>query len=546
MDHDEWLQIAETERQRQTKSLIRCCTSSGCQASGSLQVLEQLRKQTAEQKLEERFEVIGVGCPGLCSAGPIVETAQNLYGHVQPDHAPGIIACAADPMASCSATPIDSKMPFFTRQFKIVRETAGRIDPERIEAYIGVSGYEGLYLTLQRHPDEVVREIIRSGLRGRGGAGYPTGLKWGTVAKMPSGQKYVICNGDEGDPGAFMDRAVMEDAAHQVLEGMAIAGYAVGANQGYIYVRAEYPLAIERLQRAIQQASKLGLLGRGIFGSSFDFQVEIRIGAGAFVCGEETALIASVQGLRGMPRPRPPYPAESGLWECPTLINNVETLATVPAILLRGADWFASIGTEKSKGTKIFSLTGKVRNAGLVEVPMGTTLRTVVEEMGGGIPSGRPVKAVQTGGPSGGCIPASLLDTPIDYESLGAIGSIMGSGGMIVMDDTDKMPELARFFMEFCADESCGKCIPCRVGTVQLHQLLTKVIEKKAVQADLDQLIQLCHLVRDTSLCGLGQSAPNPVLSTLRYFPEEYRALLQSEEFPNHTRRKSPIPLTVI
>lgn len=546
MDHDDWLRVGEAERQRLKAVQVRCCTSSGCRASGSLQVLEYLQKQVSELKLDDRVDVLGVGCPGLCCAGPVVETADSFYGHVQPDHARDIVARAADPTASCSAPAIDRGQPFFTQQLKIVRETAGRIDPERIEAYIAAGGYEGLHLALQRSPDEVVREVTRSGLRGRGGAGYPTGLKWGTVAKMPAGQKYVVCNGDEGDPGAFMDRAVMEDAAHQVLEGMAIAAYGVGADQGYIYVRAEYPLAIERLQLAIQQAGKAGLLGKGVFGSRFDFQVEIRIGAGAFVCGEETALIASVQGLRGVPRPRPPYPAASGLWERPTLINNVETLATVPSILRRGADWFASIGTEKSKGTKIFSLTGKVRNAGLVEVPMGTSLRTVVEQMGGGVPDGRPVKAVQTGGPSGGCIPASLLDTPIDYESLSAIGSIMGSGGMIVMDDTDAMPDVARFFMEFCADESCGKCIPCRVGTVQLHRLLTKVIERKAVRADLDQLIQLCHLVRDTSLCGLGQSAPNPVLSTLRYFAEEYQALLQPDEFPTHARRKAPIPLTVV
>jgi bidirectional [NiFe] hydrogenase diaphorase subunit len=346
---------------------------------------------------------------------------------------------------------------------------------------------------------------------------------------MPAGQKYVICNGDEGDPGAFMDRAVMEDAAHQVLEGMAIAGYAVGANRGYIYVRAEYPLAIERLQKAINQATKAGLLGSNIFESPFEFHVEIRIGAGAFVCGEETALIASVQGLRGTPRPRPPYPAESGLWDCPTLINNVETMATIPTILREGAEWFAAIGTESSKGTKIFSLTGKVRNAGLVEVPMGTSLREVVEVMGGGCSQGGAVKAVQTGGPSGGCIPARLLDTPIDYESLAKIGSIMGSGGMIVMDQSNKMPEVARFFMEFCADESCGKCVPCRVGTVQLHHSLTRLIDRKGTREDLDQMVDLCHLVRDTSLCGLGQSAPNPLLSTLQYFAEEYEELLQDE-----------------
>jgi bidirectional [NiFe] hydrogenase diaphorase subunit len=409
----------------------------------------------------------------------------------------------------------------------LVRATAGTLDPLRIESYIAADGYEGLYQALQTSPAAVVESIVDSGLRGRGGAGYPTGLKWATVAKMPAGQKYVVCNGDEGDPGAFMDRSVMEDSSHQVIEGMAIAGYAVGANRGFIYVRAEYPLAIERLDRAIKQANKTGLLGNGIFETAFDFQVEIRIGAGAFVCGEETALMASIEGQRGTPRPRPPYPAESGLWGCPTLINNVETMATIPTILRKGSQWFASLGTSGSKGTKIFSLTGKVVNAGLVEVEMGTKLREIVEGMGGGVPDGKPVKAVQTGGPSGGCIPASLLDTPIDYESLAAIGSIMGSGGMIVMDDGDRMPEVARFFMEFCADESCGKCVPCRVGTVQLQRLLTKFIDKQATPADLERLVELSHLVKETSLCGLGQSAPNPVLSTLQYFGDEYQALLQ-------------------
>jgi bidirectional [NiFe] hydrogenase diaphorase subunit len=509
-------------------------------------VFAELRSQVQQRGLADRVEVVGVGCPGLCSQGPLVESVPDgaLYGRVVPEQATEIVAaCDGQP---CGATRIDTTLPFFARQKKIVRATAGKIDPERIESYIAVGGYEGLYLALQQPPAEVVRVITASGLRGRGGAGYPTGLKWATVAKMPPDQKYVIGNGDEGDPGAFMDRAVMEDASHQVLEGMAIAAYAVGANQGFLYVRAEYPLAIERLQLAIRQATRAGLLGSGIFGSRFDFQVEIRIGAGAYVCGEETALIASVEGLRGIPRPRPPYPAARGLWDHPTLINNVETLATVPAILRHGPDWFAAVGTATSKGTKIFSLTGKVRNEGLIEVPMGTTLRQVVEEMGGGVPNGKRVKAVQTGGPSGGCIPESLLDTPIDYESLAALGSIMGSGGMIVMDETDAMPEVARFFMRFCADESCGKCVPCRVGTVQLHRLLTRIIERQASRADLDQLVQLCHLVRDTSLCGLGQAAPNPVLSTLRHFAVEYDSLLQPDEFPQYPRRKSAIPLTVV
>ncbi|HEY9826987.1 MAG TPA: NADH-quinone oxidoreductase subunit F, partial [Stenomitos sp.] len=358
------------------------------------------------------------------------------------------------------------------------------------------------------------------------GGGYPTGLKWSTVAKMPGKQKYVICNADEGDPGAFMDRSVLESDPHRVLEGMAIAGYAIGADHGFIYVRAEYPLAIQRLQKAIQQAKKYGLLGSQIFDSGFDFKIDIRIGAGAFVCGEETALIHSIEGGRGNPRPRPPYPAEAGLWDCPTLINNVETYANIAPIIRKGAAWYSSIGTEGSKGTKVFALTGKVNNTGLVEVPMGTTLRQIVEEMGGGVSEGT-VKAVQTGGPSGGCIPAAYFDTPVEYESLQRLGTMMGSGGMIVMDDSTSMVEIAQFYMDFCRGESCGKCIPCRAGTVQLHELLTKIVKQQATATDIEKMEALCHMVKDMSLCGLGQSAPNPVLSTLRYFKDEYLALLR-------------------
>jgi bidirectional [NiFe] hydrogenase diaphorase subunit len=380
-------------------------------------------------------------------------------------------------------------------------------------------------------PKEVVDAMVVSGLRGRGGAGFPTGLKWGTVAKSPGAKKYVICNADEGDPGAFMDRSVLESDPHSVLEGMAIAAYAVGADQGFIYVRAEYPLAISRLQIAIKQAKQMGLLGAGVFESPFNFNVDLRIGAGAFVCGEETALMASVEGKRGTPRPRPPFPAESGLYGCPTLINNVETFANVPPIYRNGAEWFAGIGTEKSKGTKVFALAGKIKNTGLIEVPMGTPLRTIVEEMGGGAPDGGRIKAVQTGGPSGGCIPSQHLDTPVDYESLGKLGSIMGSGGMIVMDDSTNMVEIARFFMEFCMDESCGKCIPCRAGTVQMHNILDKIVNRKATARDLAKLEELCDMVKNTSLCGLGQTAPNPTLSTLRFFRNEYEVLLQPDKF---------------
>jgi bidirectional [NiFe] hydrogenase diaphorase subunit len=454
---------------------------------------------------------------------------EQLYEEVKPEQAASIITALKG--GTATAVKGNPQHPFFARQMKVVREFSGRIDPERIEEYIAVGGYRSLYKAVyEMTPAEVVDEITHSGLRGRGGGGYPTGLKWATVAKMTGDQKYVICNGDEGDPGAFMDRSVLESDPHLVLEGMAIAGYAVGANHGFIYVRAEYPLAIQRLQKAIQQAKKYGLLGSQIFDSMFDFKVDIRIGAGAFVCGEETALIQSIEGGRGNPQPRPPYPAQSGLWDCPTLINNVETFGNIAPIIHRGGDWYAGIGTEKSKGTKIFALTGKIRNNGLIEVPMGITLRDIVEDMGGGVPEG-DIKAVQTGGPSGGCIPVSLLDTPVDYDSLVAIGSMMGSGGMVVMDDTTNMVEVAKFYMEFCKEESCGKCIPCRAGTVQLYDMLTHLLSKQATEDDLIKLEELCRMVKETSLCGLGMSAPNPVLSTLRYFHDEYEALLKTPAF---------------
>ncbi len=532
MDWNELLEIAEHERSQQKPIRLHCCTSTGCRAANSIAVLNGLRDAVDEAKLGDRVEVVGVGCMGFCSRGPLVQIDPNddLYEEVKPDEAASIVSTLTG--GSTSAIKGDTQHPFFSRQMKVVRRHSGKLDPERIEEYIAVGGYQALHKVLyEMTPAQVVEEISRSGLRGRGGGGYPTGLKWATVAKMPGEQKYVICNGDEGDPGAFMDRSVMESDPHLVLEGMAIAGYAIGANHGYIYVRAEYPLAIERLQKAIQQAKKYGLLGSQIFDSPFDFKIDIRIGAGAFVCGEETALIQSIEGGRGNPRPRPPYPAQSGLWGCPTLINNVETYANIAAIINQGADWYASIGTEKSKGTKIFALTGKIRNNGLIEVPMGITLREIVEEMGGGVPDG-DVKAVQTGGPSGGCIPASMLDTPVDYESLMAVGSMMGSGGMVVMDQTTNMVEVAQFYMEFCRGETCGKCIPCRTGTVQLYSMLTKILNGKATKADLDAMEALCYMVKDTSLCGLGMSAPNPVLSTLKYFPEEYLERLQEAIAP--------------
>lgn len=531
MDLAELHEIAEHERKARRPMRISCCVAAGCLSADAQAVKDRLAAEVAAAGLADQVEVCGVGCMRLCSQGPLVraDPAAALYGPVAPAHAPAIVASLGE-RAPTAALPAacDLGQPFFTRQRPVVLENSGQIDPERIEAYIAAGGYAALHHVLHdMRPSDVIDLITRSGLRGRGGAGYPTGLKWATVAKARGERKFVVCNGDEGDPGAFMDRSVLESDPHRVLEGMAIAAYAVGASQGYAYVRGEYPLAIRRLEIAIRQARKHGLLGSQIFESGFDFRVDIRIGAGAFVCGEETALIASIEGRRGTPRPRPPYPAERGLWGCPTLINNVETFANITPIVRNGAEWFANIGTAKSKGTKVFALAGKIRNTGLIEVPMGIALRTIVEELGGGAPDGGQIKAVQTGGPSGGCIPAALFDTPVDYESLAQVGSIMGSGGMIVMDQATSMVEVAQFFMEFCRDESCGKCVPCRVGTAQLHRLLTRIRAGEASAADVERLRELCEMVRATSLCGLGQAAPNPVLSTLRYFPEEYEALLK-------------------
>jgi bidirectional [NiFe] hydrogenase diaphorase subunit len=471
---------------------------------------------------------------GLCSAGPLVavtdksgETAA-LYSDVKPNDAPDLVD-------SIDGAPVERLMcpkdqPFFARQHKLVLENSGVIDPNSLKGYVAVGGYSALVQALtEMTPADVLREITASGLRGRGGGGYPTGLKWSTVAKMPSDQKYVICNADEGDPGAFMDRAILESDPHRVLEGMAIAAYAIGADKGYVYIRAEYPLAVERLKTAIRKAKRSGFLGAHVCETEFAFEVEIRLGAGAFVCGEETALMASIEGLRGQPRPRPPYPAESGLWGRPTLINNVETFANIAPIVREGGEWFAGIGTEKSKGTKVFALAGSIRNTGLIEVPMGTSLRDIVEEIGGGIPNGKAFKAVQTGGPSGGCVPDVHLDIPVDYDSLRELGTMMGSGGMIVMDESSSMVDVARYFMEFCMTESCGKCIPCRTGTQQMHDILKRIAKSEGTRRDLDLLEELCEVVQATSLCGLGQTAPNPVLSTLRYFRNEYDEKLRPE-----------------
>jgi bidirectional [NiFe] hydrogenase diaphorase subunit len=527
MTIEELRKIGEAERAAAKKYQhhVHVCIAAGCLSSGSDQVRDALKKEVAESGMQSEVLVKGVGCMGLCSAGPLVssETDGKMYANVTPAEAPEIIQGLDTDAGGLTACP--TNVPFFERQKKIVLENSGRIDPERIEDYIASEGYSALVNAIaEMTPKEVIEEIIGSGLRGRGGAGYPTGLKWSTVAKTGEQEKYVICNADEGDPGAFMDRAVLESDPHRVLEGMAIAAYAVGAQKGFIYVRAEYPLAVKHLKTAIKQAERLGLLGNNICGSRFSFHIDIRLGAGAFVCGEETALIASVEGKRGTPRPRPPYPAEEGLWGCPTLINNVETFANVAPILRNGAEWFAAIGTEKSKGTKVFALAGRVNNTGLIEVPMGITLREIIHEIGGGIPDGKRYKAVQTGGPSGGCIPEQHLDSPVDYESLKRIGSIMGSGGMIVMDETSCMVDVAKYFMEFCMSESCGKCVPCRAGTAQMHAILEKITSGEATGADITLLEELCDLVMNTSLCGLGQSAPNPVLTTLRYFRDEYQA----------------------
>jgi len=523
----------ELDTRSRCKGCINVCTAAGCLSNRADQVVDALESELKKQGGGEgEIEVRGVGCMGLCSEGPLVavEAGHNtMYQQVTPEDTPEIVqSISADKRVD--RLVCDTSTPFFQRQEKIVLENSGRIDPEKINDYIAFDGYAGLIRALtELTPQDVVNEITTSGLRGRGGAGFPTGLKWSTVAKAINEQKYVICNADEGDPGAFMDRAVLESDPHRVLEGMAIAGYAVGASQGYIYVRAEYPLAIKRLRLAIRQANRAGLLGNGICGTTFNFNIEIRLGAGAFVCGEETALIASIEGKRGLPRPRPPYPANYGLWGCPTLINNVETFSNIAPILRNGGEWFASIGTENSKGTKVFALAGRINHTGLIEVPMGITLREVVYDIGGGIPEGKQLKAVQTGGPSGGCIPEQHLDMPVDYESLSRVGSIMGSGGMIIMDESSNMVDVARYFMEFCMTESCGKCVPCRVGTAQMHDLLDRLCNGKAGQRDLDLLKELCDVVKQTSLCGLGQTAPNSVLSTLRYFEDEYTQLLQHD-----------------
>jgi bidirectional [NiFe] hydrogenase diaphorase subunit len=526
-------QAEELARQKALKNRILCCTAAGCISCGADGVRHSLAVEVEARGCSGSVEICGTGCMGMCGRGPLVLSSadQHLYSNVTAADARALVSEDTAGRESLAPRSIDLAAPFFTRQLKIVLANSGHVDPEKLTDYIAAGGYQSLAKALEMIPREVVEEVKKSGLRGRGGAGYPTGLKWELVAKQIPTTKYVVCNADEGDPGAFMDRSVLEGDPHRVLEGMAIAGYAVGAQQGYIYVRGEYGLAIQRLQMAIKQAEREHLLGARILEQGFQFRIDLRIGAGAFVCGEETALIASIEGKRGQPRQRPPYPPASGLWGAPTLINNVETFANIPPIIERGGDWFAGIGTAGSKGTKVFALAGKIANTGLIEVPMGATLREILFDIGGGIPN-RKFKAAQTGGPSGGCIPEQFLDLPVDYESLAKIGSIMGSGGLIVMDESSCMVDVARFFMEFCMDESCGKCIPCRAGTVQMHDILRRMTTGEASEEDLETLKALAELLRETSLCGLGQTAPNPVMSTLKYFPQEYEAHIREKRCP--------------
>lgn len=528
------------------RSHILICGGTGCTASGSASVITALNDELKAHGLENEVKVVRTGCFGLCAVGPImiVYPEGSFYSAVKAENIPRIVEehiikgrPVKDLLYSETVTENSIKSltqtDFYNKQKRVALRNCGVINPESIDEYIAYNGYAALAKCLNEYTPQQVIDIVKaSGLRGRGGAGFPTGLKWSFAAANQADQKYVCCNADEGDPGAFMDRSVLEGDPHAVLEAMAIAGYAIGASQGYIYIRAEYPIAVERLEIAIKQAREYGLLGKNIFNKGFDFDIEIRLGAGAFVCGEETALMTSIEGKRGEPRPRPPFPALKGLFRKPTILNNVETYANIAQIILNGPEWFASMGTEKSKGTKVFALGGKIHNTGLVEVPIGTTLRTVIEEIGGGIPGGKKFKAAQTGGPSGGCIPAEYLDLPIDYESLISIGAMMGSGGLIVMDEDNCMVDIAKFFLEFTVDESCGKCTPCRIGTKRLYEMLDKITKGNGTLEDLDEMEKLCNYIKNNSLCGLGQTAPNPVLSTLRHFRNEYIAHVVDKKCP--------------
>jgi len=525
---------------------VLVCAGTGCTSSNSAKIMEEMEALLSSNKLDNEVKIVKTGCFGLCAEGPIVVVYPEgaMYTRVTVDDVKEIVEehllkgrIVKRLLAGEKETEDISKslegVEFFKKQTRIVLRNCGRINPENIDEYIAFDGYKALEKVLtEMTPETVIDTMKKSGLRGRGGGGFPTGVKWDFAAKQVNEQKYVCCNADEGDPGAFMDRSVLEGDPHSLIEAMSIAGYAIGASQGFIYVRAEYPIAVKRLQIAIEQAKEYGLLGDNILGTGFKFDLEIRLGAGAFVCGEETALMTSIEGHRGEPRPRPPFPAVKGLWQKPTILNNVETYANVPVIILQGAQWFSSIGTEKSKGTKVFALGGKINNTGLVEVPMGTTLREVVYDIGGGIPNGKKFKAAQTGGPSGGCIPTSHLDTPIDYDNLIALGSMMGSGGLIVMDEDNCMVDIARFFLEFTVDESCGKCPPCRIGTKRMLEILERITSGKGEDGDIEKLELLAKNIKASALCGLGQTAPNPVLSTLRYFRDEYEAHVYDKKCP--------------
>ena len=529
------------------RSNVLVCGGTGCTSSNSEQIIDKLNEEIKAQGLDKEVNVIRTGCFGLCALGPIMVVYPEgaFYSRVTVEDVPEIVSehllkgrivtrlLYQETVVDDNTTKSLNETKFYAKQMRIALRNCGVINPELIDEYIAQDGYAALGKVLtEMTPQQVIQTMLDSGLRGRGGAGFPTGLKWKFAAANPADQKYACCNADEGDPGAFMDRSVLEGDPHSVLEAMAIAGYAIGATQGYIYIRAEYPIAVKRLQIAIDQAREYGLLGKNIFDSGFDFDIDIRLGAGAFVCGEETALMTSIEGKRGEPRVRPPFPALKGLFGKPTVLNNVETFANVARIITEGAAAYTSLGTEKSPGTKVFALTGKVTNTGLVEVPMGTTLREVVEDIGGGVPDGHTFKAAQTGGPSGGCIPASLIDTPIDYDNLIAIGSMMGSGGLIVMDETTCMVDIAKFFLEFTVDESCGKCTPCRVGTKRLLEILDKITRGNGTLEDIDKLEELCYYIKENSLCGLGQTAPNPVLSTLKYYRDEYEAHVTEHRCP--------------
>jgi len=532
------------------RSQVLICGGTGCTSSGSKKIQEAFKENLTKFDLEGEVKLVQTGCFGLCALGPvvIVYPEGTFYSQVKPEDVAEIVeehllkGRVVDRLVyDETSTPKEeleggvslSDTDFYKTQHRVALRNCGVIDPENIEEYIAMDGYAALGKVLtEMSPEDVIEEVKKSGLRGRGGGGFPTGVKWSLCAPNQADQKYVVCNADEGDPGAFMDRSVLEGDPHCIVEAMTICGYAVGATKGFVYVRAEYPIAVHRLQVAIDQAREYGLLGKDIFGSGFDFDLEIRLGAGAFVCGEETALMTSIEGNRGEPKPRPPFPAVKGLFGKPTVENNVETFANVPQILLKGADWFASMGTERSKGTKVFALGGKIKHTGLVEVPMGTTLREIIYDIGGGIPNGKEFKAAQTGGPSGGCIPASLIDTEIDYDNLTAIGCMMGSGGLIVMDEDTCMVDIAKFFLEFTVDESCGKCTPCRIGTKRLLELLTKITEGKGTMQDIDDMEQLCYYIKANSACGLGQTAPNPVLATLKFFRHEYEAHVNEKKCP--------------